>query len=256
MVDAVTAAKVGTALAGINGLYCGLAPEPAAEAYGVKPASFELLEMIKSLGNSFVSSALLSILVLNGMGLGMAMAWSTLPWILSSLDGIWNGTNKKMGMPDFAPYLFLSVCAAAAYCGWTDTSMPLAAKLFAGWNGLNGALFAIAPAKGAESWGMKGDAKFNAMFKNFGYTLLSYAALIVSLVQGVDAPKAVGYSFAVMLVSLIDGLFVSKTFEDVSDDKMPAYIWMAIQSAVVGLTVVMSANACCAQPCPKRGGSQ
>ena len=38
---------------------------------------------------------------------------------------------------------------------------------------------------------------------------------------------------------LIDGLFVSKTFEDVSDDKMPAYIWMAIQSAVVGLTVVM-----------------
>ena len=89
MVDAVTAAKVGTALAGINGLYCGLAPEPAAEAYGVKPASFELVEMIKTLGYSFVSSALLSILVLNGMGLGMAMAWSTLPWILSSLDGIW-----------------------------------------------------------------------------------------------------------------------------------------------------------------------
>merc|ERR1712072_1448919 len=59
------------------------------------------------------------------------------------------------------------------------------------------------------------------------------------LVQGVDAPKAVGYSFAVMLVSLIDGLFVTKSFEDVSDDKMPAYIWMAIQSAVVGLTVVM-----------------
>jgi hypothetical protein len=237
MVDAATAAKVGTALVGINGLYCGIAPKPASQAYGLKDASFEVVEMIKGLGYTFVSIALLSILSLSGMGLGMAFAWSSVPWVLQNLDNLLNGTGAKMGQPVWAPLLLLGIVCAASYCGVTGTAMPLAAQLYAGWCVLNGAFFAIAPAKGSESWGMKADDKFNAMFKNFGFSLVSFAVLLFSLAAGVDAPKAVGYSFAVMLVNIVDALFVSKTFDALEADKAPAYVWAAIQASVLGLTL-------------------
>ena len=225
-------------IAGANGVYCGLAPEPAAAAYGVDKPDFTMLQIIKSMGYTFVSSAILAILVLNGMGVGKAIAWSAVPWLLQSLDNIWNGTAKKMGQPEQAPLLLLAINCAVMYCGFTDTNTDLAAKCFAAWCGANGVYLALQPEKGAEAWGVKTDAKLAAMMKNFGYALAAYAALVYFLNDGAATTTAIGYSWAIMLASIADGLFVSKTFENVSSDKQPAYIWGAIQAFVVAATLV------------------
>ena len=68
--------------------------------------------------------------------------------------------------------------------------------------------------------------------------LAAYAALVYFLNDGAATTTAIGYSWAIMLASIADGLFVSKTFENVSSDKQPAYIWGAIQLFVVAATLV------------------
>jgi hypothetical protein len=236
-VDPATAAMVGTVLTGVNGAYCGIAPEPAAQAYGMKSVPFEVVQIIKSLGYTFISAAILAVLSLKGKDLGTALASSSVPWVILTLDNIWNGVAAKMGQPAFAPIMLLAINVAVLYCSFTGTAVPLAANLYAGWCALNGMFFALAPEKGAEAWGMKASAQFAAMMKNFGYSLASFAVLLASLANGVGAPQAIGYSFAVMLLSILDGLFVSKTFEVVSDDKTPGYVWMVIQAAVIALTL-------------------
>ena len=39
------------------------------------------------------------------------------------------------------------------------------------------------------------------------------------------------------MLSILDGLFVSKGFEEISSDKTPAYVWMVIQAAIVAGTL-------------------
>ena len=107
-------------------MYCGLAPEPAAAAYGVEKPDFLMTQMIKNLGYTFVGMSILSLLLLNGMGVGKAIAWSAIPWVLNSLSSVWNGDGKKMGMTENSEYLLLAINAAVMYCGFTDTSATAA----------------------------------------------------------------------------------------------------------------------------------
>lgn len=131
---------MGATLTCLNGLYCGIAPGPASEAYGLKDASFEIVQMIKvaslpsqhspasprsvtsrslrrtltrrlsllhiacpirissqSLGYTFAGIAILALAMLKGVPFSTAFGWSNLPWLLLSLDNIWNGTAEKMG---------------------------------------------------------------------------------------------------------------------------------------------------------------
>ena len=220
-----------------NGAYCGLAPEPAAEAYGLKAPSFEITQMIKSLGYTFTGIAIFALSMLNGVSFANAFAWSNLPWILLSLDNIWNGTAKKMGQPAFAPLLLLAINVACFYCGITDTNVATAALGLSGWMTLNGALFALLPSKGLEAWGMSPEPKLNAMMKNMGYSLLSNAVMVYQVNSGTEIGAAFGQSFIVMIANLLDQLFVSKGFEALEADPIPAYVWLAIQAGVVACTL-------------------
>ena len=219
-------------------MYCGLAPEPAAAAYGVEKPDFLMTQMIKNLGYTFVGMSILALLLLNGMGVGKAIAWSAIPWVLNSLSSVWNGDGKKMGMTENSEYLLLAINAAVMYCGFTDTNADLAAKCYAGWTALNGVYMALSPAKGAEMWGVKTDAKTEAMMKNFGYSLASYAALVWFGNAGTEVTTAIGYSWCGMLLSLVDGLYVSKSFDAMGSAKEPAYVWGVIQLAVIAATLV------------------
>ena len=235
--DSTTVATVGASLFCANGIYCGIAPGPASEAYGLKDASFEVTQVIKYLGYTFVAFSILALAVLKGVSVNRAIAWAQVPWILVGLDNIWNGIAKKLGQPDFAPFLLLAINCATAYCGFTDTSMPLAATLNAAWCGLNGVFFALKPDKGAEAWGMKADAKFEAMMKNMGYALTACAVLTYYVANGADITTAIGYAFVPTLLSIIDQLLVSKGFETLGADPAPAYVWGAIQMAVIAGTL-------------------
>jgi hypothetical protein len=225
-------------LIGANGVYCGLAPGPACEAYGVKGASYTLEQMVKSVGFTQISAAIFGLMLLKGSPLAAALGWAQVPWILLVLQNLWNGVPGKMGMPDAGQYLLLVINSATAYCGFTDTSATLAATLSAGWQALNGIIFALAPGKGAEAWGIDADEKVTLMMKNFGYTLAQGALLIYAAASGTETTKAVGYSFLVMLASLVDMTFISGFFEAMGADKTPAAVWGAIQAAVVATTLL------------------
>lgn len=236
-IDASAAATVGTWLGTINGVYCGIAEGPACEAYGVDNPSFNMLQIVKNLGYTFTSAGVLALCLMKGVAFNTAFAWSQLPWLLLSCSNLLNGVDVKMGIPKAGMYLLLAINAVCMYCGFTDSYMPLAATLYSAWGILNGVMFALAPSKGAEAWGVKGDAKFEAMFKNFGYALISNSVLTYFTGAGTEVATAVGYMYAVQMVSLLDGLFVSKTFDVVTSDKMPAYAWLVIQAAVIAGTL-------------------
>ena len=75
------------------------------------------------------------------------------------------------------------------------------------------ATFGTAPSSAATR---RADSKLAAMMKNFGFSLAAYATLAGSVVCGADAAKSLGYAYAVFLMSVIDGLFISKGFEEIS----------------------------------------
>jgi hypothetical protein len=231
-VDTNTVATAATCITGLNAVYCALAPEPAAEAYGVKGASFNVVQMIKALGNTNLMVVVLAACLLKGVDTNTAIAWSQLPWIIGCLDAIFNGTGEKMGQPAFAQPLLLAISAATMYCGFTGTNMPLAGQLNAGWGLLNGVGAALVPDKLASAWGMSGDSAFNAMMKNFGFALCSASVLAYCVASGQPFIQSLGYAWAVLLVGLVDQKFVSKTFDDIGGDDGPLYAWMAISAAV------------------------
>lgn len=236
-VDPKMAATVGSTLFGINGVVCGLAEGVATEGYGVKDASYNIQQMVKSLGFTFISFAVLAISLLKGVPFSAAFGWGCLPWLLLTISNILNGVPAKMGMPIAGQYLLLAINAASMYCGLTDTAMPLAAKLNAGWTLLNGVAFALVPKMGAKGWGLVEDDKFAAIFKNFGYSLVAMGTLIMSTATGVAVEQAVGYAMIPMLVSLLDGLYINKGFDTLNADKVPAYVWGAIMTTVIALTL-------------------
>jgi hypothetical protein len=235
--DASTAANVGMGLIAANGLYTGLAPGPASEAYGVKDPSFTLQQMIKAVGYTQVAAAVFAFCSLKGVPLPAALAWGQVPWLLLTIDNILNKTPEKMGQPMAGQFLLLAIGLATSYCGFTDTSATNAALFSAAWQALNGVIFALAPGKGAEAWGLAADTKVTLMMKNFGWTLTGGAALVYSVASGTEITKAVGYLFALMMASLVDLTYFSGFFEAMGADKTPAAVWGAIQATVVAATL-------------------
>jgi hypothetical protein len=236
-VDPALAATVGSTLFGINGVVCGLAEGVAAEGYGLTDPSYNIQQMVKSLGYTFASFAVLALSLLKGVPFGSAFGWSVVPWLLLTVSNILNGVPAKMGMPAAGQFVLLAINTASCYCGMTGTAMPLAAKLNAGWTMLNGVMFALMPKMGAKAWGLEEDDKFCAIFKNFGYSLVAMGTLIMATATGVDVSTAVGYGMIPMIASLADGLFVTKGFDTLNADKVPAYVWGVIMATVAALTL-------------------
>ena len=84
---------------------------------------------------------------------------------------------------------------------------------------------------------MSPEPKLNAMMKNMGYSLLSNAVMVYQVNSGTEIGAAFGQSFVVMIANLLDQLFVSKGFEALEADPIPAYVWLAIQAGVVACTL-------------------
>jgi len=237
-VDGAQVAKYAGMLLVANGAYCNLAPEPACKAYGMEKPSFNVVQMVKSLGAVNLASGILALCVLNGVATNKAIGWAGLPWIIVTLDAIFNGSAEKMGQPAMAQPLLLVITAATMYCAFTNTNMPLAATLNSAWCLLNGLGAALAPAKLGEAWGMKGDAAFEGMLKNFGYQLSGYGVVQYFLANGGDHVQSLGYGWVAALISLIDMVFISKTVDALGVKPEAMYGWGAIQAGVVAATVL------------------
>jgi hypothetical protein len=61
--------------------------------------------------------------------------------------------------------------------------------------------------------------------------------MVYQVNSGTEIGAAFGQSFIVMIANLLDQLFVSKGFEALEADPIPAYVWLAIQAGVVACTL-------------------
>ena len=87
-VDTNTVATAATCITGLNAVYCALAPEPAAEAYGVKGASFNVVQMIKALGNTNLMVVVLAACLLKGVDTNTKVHTLGDPyWVLRGMKG-------------------------------------------------------------------------------------------------------------------------------------------------------------------------
>jgi hypothetical protein len=236
-VDGAQVAKYAGMLLLANGAYCNLAPEPACKAYGMEKPSYDIMQMVKSLGAVNLASGVLALCVLNGVDTNQAIGWASLPWLVLTLDSIFNGAGEKMGQPAFAQPLLLAITSATMYCAFTNTNMPLAATLNSAWCLLNGLGAALTPTALASAWGMKGDAAFEGMLKNFGYQLAGYGVVQYFIANGGDSVKALGYGWVAALLSMIDMNFITKSVDALGVKKEALMGWGVIQAGVVATTV-------------------
>lgn len=236
-VDSAAVAKGASYLLVANGVLCGLGSDKACEGYGLEKPSFTTGELVKSLGYVQVSMAILGLTTLAGMATPKAIAWSTVPLVLQTIENLLNDVPAKMGMPAGGMALLLAINSIAAYCGFNGVGPEWIFKAFTAWSMANGAFFALSPKAGAKAWGIDVTVTEQAMMKNFGYMLVAWATTAGALLTDVPAVTAVGYGWVVALASIVDGAFVSKTAAAMMKDLTPMYVWMAIQAAVIGCTL-------------------
>jgi len=235
-VDAGSAATWAARIYLANGIYTSTAPGPACEGYGMTGASALTTMLMQSSGFSALSCGILSLCVMAGVDLNVAFGWAQLVWAYQNLNDLLNNNAEKYGMPVSGVYLLGAISAAGTYCGFTNTAMPLAMKLLAGWTGLNGVIMALAPDMAREMWGVKAmDKTETMMLRGFGYTLCGEAILGYSLATGVDTATAVGRSLIPLALNCVDGLFVGKAFADFPPG--PAYAWLAVTAGLIGTTL-------------------
>ena len=103
-----------------------------------------------------------------------------------------------------------------------------------------------------EAYGLR---KLEALFAvliatlsfSFGYMFYAHQTDTLEIVRDTVIPgieggnaaveQAVGYAMIPMLVSLLDGLYINKGFDTLNADKVPAYVWGAIMTTVIALTL-------------------
>jgi hypothetical protein len=236
-VDAKQVATAASWFLAANGAYFTLAPEPALKAYGAEDTSFIIQKIMHYSGTAFISTAVLSLVMLATDDANKAMGWSGLPWLIVTLSAILNGDSEKMGLPAFNQPFLLSLCAATMYCAFTGTGMPMVGKLYAGWCLLNGIGAVLAPSKFSAAWGLSSNDKVDAMMKGYGYNLVIYGVVAYLVLNGDSVVSAVGYGWAIALLNLIDGLFVTKHHVSLGVKTEPMYAWLIINAAIAAFTL-------------------
>ena len=186
------------------------------------------------MGFVFVGSAVMSWLALNGATVNTALGCGIIPNLVQGAKTLLNDTPKKLGVPAPGMIFNTALNAFAVYALLTGQSYAdKVAKFMIGFFGLNGIVFAIAPAVGAGAWGIKGNDKVEFLMKAFGFFITSWAVLGAALIKGEDAAKAIGYSFIPPLLSIIDSNLISKSVEKFGMAKNPQYFWAVVQVAII-----------------------
>jgi hypothetical protein len=232
------AAKVGTTMLSANGVMMSLSPDKTGEMYGVQitPMTSWLAE---GMGNTFLGIAVTSWCALNGVDTTKAIGFGMIPWLVGNTKTLLNDLPTKLGVPPAGMYFATALSALGVYAtlGGTDFGEIVAKGLTYFW-GLNGIAFALAPEAGGGAWGVAGDELVTFFMKNFGYFLLSASVLNAALLEGWEAPKAIGASFVVALISIIDNNFIAKNAAKFNMEMGPQYFWMALQAGVIACTML------------------
>ena len=235
--DPTQIANAGSYLSAVNAGVMALAPEKAAEMYGLKDPSPLTCAFAEWTGGMMLMIAITSIMALGGTDFTNALAWGSVPSLIQNVQGLLKGTAAKLGFGTMAQYMPTAVSAvltAGLFGKIGPLDSALALKITAGWflaNGL-GAYFATEPFFKAWEGPAMSPVEMN-MAKFFG-SVMAVSGVFVSSVAFLekDSLTAIGYTWAAFLATNIDGLFISKTMEKMGDDPNGGYVWAAIQAVV------------------------
>jgi len=113
-----------------------------------------------------------------------------------------------------------------------------AVKINAYFGLVNAVLAILNPVKFATIWGMDeknvGDTSTIMMFRNLGFAIMGFCAVILTLLQGVEPLKALGYGVSAYLAALITQNFITKHVSELGMDVPAQYAWMLFFAAVCG----------------------
>jgi len=230
------AAKAGTTILSANAAMMSLSPSSASDVYGI---SFDPIHewMAEGMGFVFLGTSIMAWLALNGASTNTVIGCGCIPQVVEMVKTLLNDTPGKLGLPNKGMIVNLVINVFAMHALLTGQEYAdNVAKFMVGFFGLNAVAFILAPEAGAGAWGVKGDDKLTMMIRAFGWFIGCWSVLAGSLIQGVEATKAIGYAFIPALGNIIDSNFVSKTVEKYGMDTNPQVFWAVVQLAVIAFT--------------------
>jgi hypothetical protein len=152
--DANQVANGASYLYAINAGVMALAPEKAAEMYGIQNPSALTSQFAEWAGGAMLMVAIASILSLGGsMDFATALGWGSLPSLVQNVQGMLKGTAGKLGFGQaakFMPTLVSAVLTAGLFGKGLETA--LAMKITAAWMGLNGAACYLITGPFMKAW--------------------------------------------------------------------------------------------------------
>jgi hypothetical protein len=237
-VDPDMVAKGVLALYAVNSAYVTLAPEPCADAYGMKSPTGLQVAFIENMGFLLTGMTIAGFMAMNGVDASKCLAAALIPTIISTAKWLLNGTGKKLGVPDTGNYLngvIMAAIIASVYTGTGDPALVL--KVASGWWALNGIVAAVMPDKLAGAYGLESvDKALTGLMQSFGAFLTNFAVFFASYgVLGNSAAKSIGLSSVAGALVQLDQMYGRKLGAEL--DQGPQLFWLAVNAAVVAFTV-------------------
>ena len=216
--DPTQVATAATYLSAVNAGIMSLAPEKAAEMYGMKDPSPVTVQMAEWAGGMMLMIAITSLMAIGGGDFTNALAWGSVPSLIQNVQGVLKGTAGKLGFGTAAQYMPALVSAV------------LTAGLFGKAGPLDSALALMG------AWEAPAMTSADVAFAKFFGSIMACTGVFVSSVAFLetDTLTAIGYTWAAFLATGLDGLFISKTMEKMGADPTGGYVWSAIQAVVAG----------------------
>lgn len=237
-------AKAATIFFGAYGSMILLAPSKVSEGYGLPEATPESLLASRKAGIAIISVGLAaSCRLFLRTSVNTAVSVSLLPRIFDCYSFL--ATNDKRQQFHYArsfEFFNLILLETLAFVMSLDLKYATASVyLVAIWTLVNGLCLALDPnGMVGKLHGVSKDTNnvLTLQWKTVGYDLLWLGVLIFSLGMSVCDTKAVGRSWCVGLVFLLDVMFVSKDVQKINIPIGPLYVWLLMEAIVIGTLAI------------------
>ncbi|KAJ1477350.1 hypothetical protein T484DRAFT_1631347 [Baffinella frigidus] len=239
-VDAELVAQLATGLGSMNGAFSALAPEQAAEAYGVKVGGLSQM-LMECTGFSLVAQGIFSAKTLAGSSIQEAVAWALVPETVYFVQLVLQGRAAKINMNKSGHFVVIAINLFLAHACFTGADhADTALKVWLAWGAINVVAFIAAPEPALKAWGLSSFTATDVVFmRSHGWNVGGLLAAQASQILWGNSPStAVGHAFLVMAASVLDGLFISKGPEKLGVPVGALYAWLGISCGVAAFTLL------------------
>ena len=236
----VAKAAIGSLL--VQGTISTLAPEKAIEQYGSDPTLPSAVFM-RRIGVSALSIAAMAFgMISKGWDVNTAAGVEAAIWSTELLKGLLNDESSAVGYDKTSMVVWLALHVACAYVYFTDASCSSTVlKSFAIFVIATCSPLAFFPTEGLKAYGFDSGKTTNidkTYLKGLGAWTAAIGVFLLSVANGVDATKALGYAFVPPTLLCAISLFVTKDADENGTPKAPMYAWLIFNAIVVATLAI------------------